>query len=96
LALYDEIEATKAEEAFRQKFDQTTNSIGERITSLRRLSDAIGQGFAAQQSARVENQLAQEFAQEYRDPELRQRQPQIQARRAQITALDNQEQAQSS
>jgi hypothetical protein len=94
LTLYDEIEATKAEEAFRQKFDQTTNSISDRITSLRRLSDAIGQGFAAQQSARVENQLAQEFAAEYRDPNLRRRrQPQIQARRTQLTDLDNREQA---
>jgi hypothetical protein len=38
-----EIEATKAEEAFRQKFDQTTNSISDRILA-RRLSALSAKG----------------------------------------------------
>jgi hypothetical protein len=94
LTAYDEIEATKAEESFQQKFTQTTNSITERINSLRTLSAAVGEGYAAQRRATVENQLAQEFSAEYRDPALlRRRQPQIQQRRAQLSTEFDQQQS---
>lgn len=83
--LYDEVEATKAEEAFQKKFDQTTDSISDRIAALNRLTSAIGQGYEAQRNATVANQLAQEFPAEYRDPQLKARhQGQIDQRKGQL------------
>jgi hypothetical protein len=85
--LYTEIETTKAEEAFRQKFQQTTDSISDRIAALKRLTGAIGQGYEAQRAAVVANQLAQEFPAEYRDPKLKEKhQGQMTARETQLTS----------
>jgi hypothetical protein len=90
----DQIALTTAEKEFRSRFEQTTTSISTRINALRTLSTAVGQGYAAQRGATVENQLSQEFSAEYRDPELlRRRQPQIQQRRVQLSTEFDQQQS---
>jgi hypothetical protein len=94
---FTQIEQTRAEEEFQKRFQSTTTSITERISSLNRLTQAIGQGYEAQKRVTVEDQLQQEFTKEFQDPKLlEQRRPQIEQRRQQLaTQFDTQQTNQS-
>ena len=66
---YDQLALGDAEKEWKTKLEQTTTSIGDRISSLNQLTAAIGQGYEAQKRANVETQLAKELGEKANDPE---------------------------
>lgn len=66
---FDQEALTQAEVEWKTKLEQTTTTIQDRITSLKSLTGAIGQGYEAQKQANVETQLAKELGQKANDPE---------------------------
>lgn len=81
------IQSAIAEAEWKQKLDQTTNSLTERITAVRAMTAAIGQGYAAQKAATVEGQVRQTLGEKANDPAwMRQHAGDVDKLRAQFAA----------